>query len=83
MYIDSSEALQRAKAADWPVTEEGEHSVLEAPGGYKFFIANKPQPKDTGNHYSFLVSHIHAMFEYLSLYRTRFYIYIACSYSFQ
>ncbi|KAK4300685.1 hypothetical protein Pmani_027138 [Petrolisthes manimaculis] len=46
LYIDSSEALERAKAADWPVTKEGEHSVLEAPGGYKFFISDKPQPKD-------------------------------------
>ncbi|XP_071522345.1 glyoxalase domain-containing protein 4-like isoform X2 [Panulirus ornatus] len=46
MYIESSEAIDRAKANSWPVKQEGEHSVLEAPGGYKFFIANKPQPQD-------------------------------------
>ncbi|KAG7159446.1 glyoxalase domain-containing protein 4-like [Homarus americanus] len=46
MYIESSEALERAKASDWPVKQDGEHSVLEAPGGYKFFIINKPQPGD-------------------------------------
>lgn len=51
MYIDSSEALKRAKTANWPMTVEGEHSILEAPGGYKFFIADKPQPKDTGTQY--------------------------------
>nr|XP_045601513.1 glyoxalase domain-containing protein 4-like [Procambarus clarkii] len=46
MYIESSECVERAKTNGWPVKKEGEHSVLEAPGGYKFFIINKPQPKD-------------------------------------
>lgn len=46
MYIESSEALERAKTAGWPVTATGDLSVLEAPGGYKFYIINKPQPID-------------------------------------
>lgn len=46
LYIDSSEAVERAKATGWPMTKEGEHTVLEAPGGYKFFISDKPEPKD-------------------------------------
>lgn len=46
LYIESSEALERAKAAGWPVTAAGDLSLLEAPGGYKFYIINKPQPSD-------------------------------------
>lgn len=48
MYIESSEAVDRAKANGWPVKQEGDYSVLEAPGGYKFFITHKPQPKNNG-----------------------------------
>ncbi|KAK8732269.1 hypothetical protein OTU49_006999 [Cherax quadricarinatus] len=46
MHIESSEAVERAKANGWPVKEEGGHSLLEAPGGYKFIIIHKPQPQD-------------------------------------
>lgn len=48
MHIDSQEAVERARKNGWPVKEEGNHSVLEAPGGYKFIIAHKPQPSDKG-----------------------------------
>ncbi|XP_050732732.1 glyoxalase domain-containing protein 4-like isoform X1 [Eriocheir sinensis] len=46
MHIDSQEAVERAQKSGWPVKEEGNHSVLEAPGGYKFIISHKPQPAD-------------------------------------
>ena len=42
--IQSSECLERAKTAGWPVKTEQGRSVLEAPGGYKFFIITSPQP---------------------------------------
>ena len=41
--IQSSECLERAKAAGWPVKREQGRAVLEAPGGYKFFIIPGPQ----------------------------------------
>jgi len=44
--IQSSECLARAKQAGWPVVDDGGRAVLEAPGGYKFFIIDLPQPKD-------------------------------------
>lgn len=43
--INSSEALQRAKEHNWPVLQG---NVLEAPGGYKFYINDEPQPTDRG-----------------------------------
>ena len=42
--IQSSECLERAKTAGWPVKTEEGRAVLEAPGGYKFFIIPSPQP---------------------------------------
>jgi len=45
-YIESAEAIARAKEASWPLQEEGDHTVLVAPDGYKFYIANKPQPTE-------------------------------------
>ncbi|KAK5645318.1 hypothetical protein RI129_006618 [Pyrocoelia pectoralis] len=39
--IKSKEVLERAKAENWPILEG---NVLEAPGGYKFFIKDEPQP---------------------------------------
>ena len=42
--IQSSECLERAKTAGWPVKTEAGRPVLEAPGGYKFFIIPSPQP---------------------------------------
>ncbi|XP_076068939.1 glyoxalase domain-containing protein 4 [Oratosquilla oratoria] len=47
MFIESAEAISRAKAANWPIEEVGGGEVVvEAPGGYKFHLINKPQPKD-------------------------------------
>jgi len=42
--IQSSECLERAKTAGWPVRTDQGRSVLEAPGGYKFFIIPSPRP---------------------------------------
>jgi len=44
--IQSSECLARAKQVGWPLVEEGGRAMLEAPGGYRFFVIDKPQPKD-------------------------------------
>ncbi|CAG4988834.1 unnamed protein product [Parnassius apollo] len=44
--IQSSEALKRAAATNWPVAETDGQKFVEAPGGYKFFIIDKPQPID-------------------------------------
>lgn len=43
--IRSSEALARARAGAWPVEEEGSRTLVRAPGGYKFFLLDLPQPK--------------------------------------
>ncbi|XP_045475485.1 glyoxalase domain-containing protein 4 [Harmonia axyridis] len=44
MTIKSKEALQRAKAVNWPILPD---NILEAPGGYKFKILDEPQPTDS------------------------------------
>lgn len=46
--IRSQEAIRRARASGWPVDQENGKFVLEAPGGYKFFVINEPQPTDRG-----------------------------------
>lgn len=43
--IQDGEILKRAKEEKWPV-EDG--NVLEAPGGYKYFIVDEPVPTDRG-----------------------------------
>ncbi|CAH4037293.1 unnamed protein product [Pieris brassicae] len=42
----SSESLKRAADTNWPVKEQNGLKYLEAPGGYKFYIIDKPQPVD-------------------------------------
>lgn len=46
--IRSREAIARAKALSWPLKEENGVSVVEAPGGYKFYLIDEPQPTDKG-----------------------------------
>ncbi|CAG9759469.1 unnamed protein product [Ceutorhynchus assimilis] len=41
--IQDGEILKRAKKENWPIADE---NVLEAPGGYKYFIVDKPIPDD-------------------------------------
>jgi len=44
--IQSSEALARAKEAGVKILNENGKTAVEAPGGYKFYILDGPQPKD-------------------------------------
>lgn len=46
--IRSREAIARAKSLNWPLKEENGVSVVEAPGGYKFYLIDEPQPNDKG-----------------------------------
>lgn len=46
MTIKSKEVLERAKVNNWPILPG---NVLEAPGGYKFFILDEPQSESRGN----------------------------------
>lgn len=38
IIIRSREAIARAKATNYPTSTEGQYTVLEAPGGYKYFL---------------------------------------------
>lgn len=42
--IQSRETLARARQVGWPVKEEAGRAVLEAPGGYKFYVVDQPEP---------------------------------------
>ncbi|XP_076662521.1 glyoxalase domain-containing protein 4 [Halictus rubicundus] len=44
--IKSKEAIERARSNGWPLSEEDGKFVLEAPGGYKYYLINELQPKD-------------------------------------
>lgn len=46
--IRSREAIVRAKSLSWPIKDENGVSVVEAPGGYKFYLIDEPQPTDKG-----------------------------------
>ncbi|XP_034840686.1 glyoxalase domain-containing protein 4 [Maniola hyperantus] len=46
LTIQSSESLKRAAAMNWPIKEQNSLKYVEAPGGYKFYIIDKPQPVD-------------------------------------
>ncbi|KAL4714522.1 hypothetical protein ACJJTC_006568 [Scirpophaga incertulas] len=46
LTIQSSESLKRAVANSWPIKDQNGIKYVEAPGGYKFYIIDKPQPTD-------------------------------------
>ncbi|XP_049867563.1 glyoxalase domain-containing protein 4 [Pectinophora gossypiella] len=46
LTIQSSESLKRAASLNWPIKEQNGIKFVEAPGGYKFYIIDKPQPID-------------------------------------
>ncbi|KAI8434798.1 hypothetical protein MSG28_003309 [Choristoneura fumiferana] len=46
LTVQSSESLKRAAANNWPIKEQNGIKYVEAPGGYKFFIVDKPEPRD-------------------------------------
>lgn len=43
--IQDGEILKRAREFKWPIADG---NVLEAPGGYKYYIVDKDQPSDKG-----------------------------------
>lgn len=48
LYIHSTKVIENAERLNWPVSMEGSHHVLEAPGGYKFYVS-KEEPKATSD----------------------------------
>ncbi|KAG1660631.1 Glyoxalase domain-containing protein 4 [Nymphon striatum] len=44
--IESKEAIANAKKNNWPMKTENDCCIVEAPGGYKFYLLDKPQPVD-------------------------------------
>ncbi|XP_054014105.1 glyoxalase domain-containing protein 4 isoform X2 [Hylaeus anthracinus] len=46
--IRSKEVIERARAKEWPIKEESGKFVLQAPGGYKYYIIDEQQPMDKG-----------------------------------
>lgn len=48
LTIKSSQVLKNAEAHDWPIHDKESSPYVEAPGGYKFYILDEPQPNDSG-----------------------------------
>lgn len=46
--LKSSKALENAKSLGWPIEVEDGLSYVVAPGGYKFYIIDEPQPVNKG-----------------------------------
>lgn len=46
--IRSKEVLQRAHSDGWPIKKENGIFVLQAPGGYKYYVIDESQPKNKG-----------------------------------
>ncbi|XP_076364189.1 uncharacterized protein LOC143253755 isoform X2 [Tachypleus tridentatus] len=44
--IKSQTAIENAKNLNWPIKEDNNCFVIEAPGGYKFFLINDSQPQE-------------------------------------
>ena len=38
--VHSKQAIENAAKCSWPSQTEGDMTVVEAPGGYKFFLVN-------------------------------------------
>nr|CAG4649498.1 EOG090X09EK [Scapholeberis mucronata] len=47
LTIKSSQVLKNAEAHDWPIHDKESSPYVEAPGGYKFYILDEPQPNDS------------------------------------
>jgi len=45
--IKSRESIERAKVQGYPLSAENGVTVVESPGGYKFFLIDEPQPTDS------------------------------------
>ncbi|CAB3372339.1 Hypothetical predicted protein [Cloeon dipterum] len=46
IVVKSREAIERAKALEWPIRKDEKHWVVEAPGGYQFFLIDEHQPSN-------------------------------------
>lgn len=46
--IRSSNVIERAKKNNWPISYDNDIAVLQAPGGYKYYVINQPQSHDKG-----------------------------------
>lgn len=46
LTIKSSEAIANAKKHNWPIEEKDGCITVKAPGGYRFYLLNEPQPLD-------------------------------------
>lgn len=44
--LKSSKVLENAKSLGWPIEVEDNMSYVVAPGGYKFYVIDEPQPVD-------------------------------------
>nr|CAG4651984.1 EOG090X09EK [Triops cancriformis] len=44
LIIRSKEVLENAKKHEWPLHDENRMTYVEAPGGYKFYLLEEPQP---------------------------------------
>lgn len=44
LYVHSRQAIQNAEKLNWPVSTEEPHRVIEAPGGYKFYLSKEEPP---------------------------------------
>lgn len=44
--IKSQQAIENAKRLKWPMTVKNDLYVIEAPGGYKFFLIDEPESAD-------------------------------------
>uniref|UniRef100_A0A0K8UBX9 Glyoxalase domain-containing protein 4 n=1 Tax=Bactrocera latifrons TaxID=174628 RepID=A0A0K8UBX9_BACLA len=45
--IKSKETIERARSQNYPISQEQGLHVLTSPDGYKFYIIEEPQPKET------------------------------------
>ena len=60
--ICKPDILENAKRVGWPVSEEGGISVLQAPGGYKFYIDTTSSK--TGNIFYMIIMRKSKIFNY-------------------
>ena len=53
LTIQSSQVLKNAETHNWSIFKDQETAAqyLEAPGGYRFYIIDAEQPKDSGIYY--------------------------------
>lgn len=48
--IRSKDVIEKARANNWPIHEEDGKFVVQAPGGYKYYIVNEQSPTNSGKY---------------------------------